>query len=300
MRSPALKADGLLLLVAAIWGSGFVAQRAATEWMGPFTFNGARYALGCAILLPILAARRRLRPTRAELLGGLVLGVLMAAAAWSQQKGLETTTAARAAFLTGLYVLLVPPIGLALFKRPIVAAHLAGAALAAAGLWLLSGDLAGGFSLGDQLVLLCAGLWALHVVLTGELARSADALRLAAVQFAVVAATSGALALALERETLASAAAGWLPVVYSGVFVIAIAFTLQIVAQREAPASHAAVLMSLEAAFGALFGVLLLGERLSAGEWTGCGLMLGGCIVSQLWPHKRSPAEAAGVTDPVR
>jgi drug/metabolite transporter (DMT)-like permease len=303
LRREALRADVLLLLVAAIWGSGFVAQRAAWDAMGALTFNALRYGLGFVLLGVVVVGRGRWRATRRELWGGVVLGAVMAVAAWLQQAGLETTTAARAGFFTGLYVLVVPVIGLAFGER-VRAGHVAGAVLAVGGLWLLSGDVSGGIGRGigrgDQLVLGCAVLWGLHVVLTGRLAAQSDALRLAAIQFAVVAVASGLLAVALEHDRFATVHQGWLPVLYSGMLVIALAFTLQIVAQRTAPPTHAAVLMSLEAVFGAAFGMLLLAERLGSKEAWGCALMLGGCIVSQIWPRKRTASERAELRDAVR
>ncbi|HZW08300.1 MAG TPA: DMT family transporter, partial [Phycisphaerales bacterium] len=218
---------------------------------------------------------------------------------WLQQAGVEHTTAARAGFFTGLYVLLVPPLGL-VFGQRVAAGHVVGAAVAAWGLALLSGDLSGGLRPGDPLIIACAGLWALHVVITGRLAPRADAMRLAAVQFAIVGLLSGTLALVLERAGPGGIGRGALPLLYSGVFSIAVAFTLQIVGQRSAPPSHAAVLMSTEAVFAAALAIPLLGERLGRAEAAGCALILCGCVVSQLWPHRRSPSEDAQLGAPAR
>lgn len=301
MNRASLRADGTLLLVAAIWGSGFVAQQVASRSMGPWTFNSLRYLLGFGLLAALLLVKGRLRPRRAETIGGLVLGAIMAVAAWLQQAGVPDTTTARAGFFTGLYVLLVPIAGLAFGQRAGVS-HIAGAVVAALGLWLLSGDISGGLNKGDPMILGCAVLWAVHVALTGKLAPGADALRLAAVQFAVVAVVSGAMALVLrqERAQFETVGQGLAPLAYSGVFAIAVAFTLQIVGQRRSPPTHAAVIMSMEAVFAAAFGWMLLSERLNAGEMAGCGLMLAGCVLSQLWPHKRTPAELVELSDPVR
>ncbi len=299
MKRAALRADLILLLVAAVWGSGFVAQQIAAKSMGPLTFNALRYLVGFALVALIILCRSRWKPTRSELVGGSVLGVIMAGAAWLQQAGIPNTTTARAGFFTGLYVLLVPIVGL-LFGQRARFAHIAGASVAAVGLWLLSGDIAGGLNPGDPLIIACAVLWAVHVVLIARLAPKADPLRLAAVQFATVALLSGVLVLPLEHDQLATVTDGLLPMAYSGIFVIGIAFTLQIVGQRSAPPTHAAVLMSMEAVFAAAFGLMLLGEGLNAGEMLGCGLMLAGAVLSQVWPHKRTPAEIAELTDPVR
>jgi drug/metabolite transporter (DMT)-like permease len=300
-----LWADLALLAVAGIWGAGFVAQRAAMEHMGPFTFNAARYAVGAVLIAPLLlrASTRRAMNKR-TLLAGAALGVVMFAAAGLQQIGLVTTTAARAGFLTGLYVLVVPVLGLVAGQR-LVAGHVLGAVAAAGGLWLLSGGpsgeiAGGGLSRGDLFVIGCSVMWAAHVVLISLFASRGDAFVLAATQFVVVAVLSGGVAALTETPTVDGVSGGLGPILYSGVLVIAVAFTLQIIAQKHAPATHAAVLMSLEAVFGAVFGVLLLSERLSPFEIAGGGLMFAGMLVSQLWPHKRTPAERAELRDPVR
>lgn len=299
MRRGSLRADGILLLVAAIWGAGFAAQRAAAPHIPPLTFNALRYFIAFGLVGGALVLARRTRCTKAELGGGALLALVMTGAAWLQQEGVERTTAARAGFFTGLYVLVVPLIGLA-FGQRVGRGHVVGAGIAASGLALLSGDLSGGLGTGDLLVIACAVLWAVHVALTGRFAPRADALRLAAVQFLIVGVLSGVTGAALERARWETVPLGLLPLLYSGVFSIGVAFTLQIVGQRSAPPTHAAVLMSTEAVFAALFGVLLLGERLGAAEATGCSLMLVGCVVSQLWPHARTPLEQAELRDPVR
>lgn len=314
MRRAALRADSMLLLVAALWGAGFVAQKHAMDAMGPFAFNGLRYALGALLLVPLLAiALKRRSPGEASPLSmrttirGVLLGVVMFAAAGLQQVGIVSTTASRSAFLTGLYVLIVPAIGVA-FRQKITAGHIAGGVLAVIGLTMLGiggsenpaiGNLLSGFTLGDWLVLGCAVLWALHVVLTGHFAPRAHPFALAWTQFVTVAVLSVVVAIAREPTTLEGLASGWMPLLYSGVFVIAIAFTLQIIAQKDAPPTHAAVLMSLEAVFGALFGVLLLRETLSYWEIAGCVVMFAGMLVSQLHRGERTHLEHVQQREPV-
>ena len=320
MRRAALRADSMLLLVAALWGAGFVAQKHAMDAMGPFAFNGLRYALGALLLVPLLAvALKRRSPGEASPLSirttirGVLLGVVMFAAAGLQQVGIVSTTASRTAFLTGLYVLIVPAIGL-LFRQRITAGHIAGGVLAVIGLTMLGiggvgrhdtggepalDTLFSGFTIGDWLVLGCAVLWALHVVLTGHFAPRANPFALAWAQFVTVAVLSVGVAIATEPTTLEGLVSGLMPLVYSGVFVIAIAFTLQIIAQKDAPPTHAAVLMSLEAVFGALFGMLLLRESLSTWEIAGCVVMFAGMLVSQLHRGERTPLERIQQREPV-
>jgi drug/metabolite transporter (DMT)-like permease len=309
MRTAAVRADLMLLAVAALWGAGFAAQKDAMDHMGPFAFNGARYAIGVVLLAVPVFARRKKGLTLGTLFGGVALGLVMFAAAGLQQTGIVTAEASRAAFLTGLYVIITPALGV-VFRQRITRGHVLGGLLAIAGLAMLArgeapgwSSLLSGLSAGDWLVLGCALMWALHVVLTGHFALRADPLALAWTQFVTVAALS--LAVSLSRESPDPAAlasdlvAGWKPLLYSGVFVIAIAFTLQIVAQRDAPPAHAAVLMSLEAVFGALFGVLLLSESLSGWELAGCGVMFAGMLASQLHRGRRTEADRAVPIEPV-
>ncbi len=303
MRAAAFRADALLLLVALLWGAGFVAQKHAMDHMGPFEFNAIRYAIGTALLaVPVLIRRKASPITARTLVAGTALGIVMYAAAGLQQTGIITATASRTAFLTGIYVLIVPAIGV-FFRQRITAGHIAGGVLAVIGLALIGGDgstdLLSGFTRGDWLVLGCAVLWALHVVLTGKFALEVDPLALAWSQFYTVAVLSGVTAVFTESPSIAGLASGWLPLMYSGVFVIAIAFTLQIIAQKNAPPAHAAVLMSLEAVFGAVFGVLLLNDKLSEWEIVGCAVMFAGMLVSQLHRGERTAADKIATREPV-
>lgn len=298
----ALRADLMLLLVAAIWGSGFVAQRTAMDHIGPFSFNTARYAIGALVLLPLFVRRPRI--TRTQLAKGVLLGIVMSAAAGLQQIGMVDTTAPRAGFITGLYVLFVPLIALGFGQRTNTG-HILGIILAALGMYLLAGDLSAGenpgsVGRGDLMIALCAVVWALHVVLVAWLVRSADPISLAFVQFVTVAAVSLIAERATETTTVSGLQGAAGAILFSGVLVVGVAFTLQIIAQKHAPPTHAAIIMSLEAVFGALFGWLLLRETLNSRAMLGCALMFAGMILAQLWPHKRTVAEDAELIDPVR
>ncbi len=286
LRAPALKADALLLLTAAIWGFAFVAQRAGMEHVGPFTFNGVRFLLGSASLLPLVARRARTCAApaagsgRGTFAAGAVLGLVLFGGASLQQVGIVYTTAGKAGFITGLYVVIVPLLGLGLGHR-VRAAGWAGVALATAGMALLSvrGDLT--LAPGDGLVLLSAVFWAVHVLVIGRYARRFDAIRLAAVQFAICGLLSLAVALAIEPLAPGAILAAAVPILYGGLASVGIAYTLQIVAQRDAQPTVAAILLSLESVFAALGGFLLLGERLDPRGALGCGLMLAGAIAAQ-------------------
>ena len=292
MSPRVVRADLLLLLTAAIWGFAFVAQSAGMKHVGPFTFNGIRFALGALTLLPLLI-RRRAEPATtptgaAELFrGGLLAGAVLFCGASLQQVGLLHTTAANAGFITGLYVVFVPLLGL-LWRRQIGSAGWAGTALAAAGLYLLS--IRGGLRLqpGDGLELAGAVFWAVHVLVIARWSRRVPAVQLAFVQFVVCAAASLVAAIITEPIALAQIRAAALPILYAGVLSVGVAYTLQVVAQREAPPTAAAILLSLEAVFAAIGGWWLLAERLDARSLFGCALMLAGVLTSQLGRAARS------------
>lgn len=276
-----LRADLMLLAVALIWGVGFVVNRLAALQAGALLYNGVRFVLGTLTLAPFVWHRLR-SFSRLELWGGALVGLVLFAGSAFQQMGLRFTTAGKAAFITGLYVVLVPLL-LALIwrQRPHWTAW-AASALAATGLYLLSAVEHGALLLGDSLELAGALLWAFHVILIGRLARRVDALRLALIQYAVCGLLSILAGLAWEERTWAGLAAAWWAVVFTGVLSVGLAYTLQVVGQRHAPPTDAAVILSAETVFAALSGWLVLGETLAARQWTGCGLMLGGMILAQM------------------
>jgi len=275
-----LRADLTLLAVAAIWGTGFVTCRLAMDYLGPFLYNGLRFSLAALTLLPF--AWRSLRAvTGSQWRGAAVAGLLIFSASGIQQMGLQHTTAGKAGFITGLYVVLVPILLAIGWRRRASWWMWAASVLAAAGLFFLS--VTGPLTLGagDGLVLVSALFWALHVIAIGQLARRIDVLPLAMIQYAVCGLLSLAVGLLFEIETAASLATVWWVVLYNGVVSVAIGYTLQVVGQRSAPTADAAVLLSMEAVFAALFGGLFLGETLAPRQLAGCGLMLAGMLLAQ-------------------
>jgi drug/metabolite transporter (DMT)-like permease len=303
-RSACLRADGILLLVAIIWGSAFSAQRVASAHLGSFLYNGIRFLLGALVLLPLLRGRghRWTGVPRREWLGGLLAGVLLAAASALQQAGLRYTTAGKAGFITGLYVVLVPLILAIVWRQPPRWPSAVASLLAAAGLYMLSGTGSLALGVGDSLELGGALLWALHVILIDRLAGRVNAMRLAAIQFAACGLISTALGLVWEGDTLGGLSAAWWAILYGGLISVGIGYTLQVVAQRVAPATDAAILMSLESVFAALFGWLTLGETLSGPQMIGCVLMLVGMLVAQISvPARAGPVRQSdiGSTEPV-
>ena len=284
MRSNSLRADLLLLLTAFIWGFAFVAQRMGMEYVGPYLFNAARFALGCLPLLPFVAQNAS-GPLLPHLLraapGSLLAGLFLFAGSSLQQVGIVYTTAGKAGFITGLYVILVPILGLALGQQSGRNTWL-GALVATAGLYLLSVEPPFSIAYGDALVLIGALFWAGHVLIIGRFAQQIDWAALAFLQFLTCSLLSFGVALAVEPvawQPLVDAA--W-PVFYGGVLSVGVAYTLQVVAQRQAPASHAAIILSLETVFAALGGWWLLSDAMSLRGLAGGGLMFGGMLGSQL------------------
>lgn len=299
MQSRNVRADLILLLVAVIWGFGFVAQRVGMDDLGPFGFNGSRFLLGALSLLPLLLVFKA-KPGQGDigklLKGGVLAGLFLFVGASLQQVGLLYTTAGNAGFITGLYIILVPVIALCWGQKTGLNTW-SGALLAVSGLYLLSVNEDFSINYGDMLELIGALFWAGHVLLIGKLSPQMDSLRLSVVQFSVCALLCLGVSLIWEPGTLTTAnlVGAWQPIVYAGVFSVGIAYTLQVVAQKDAPASHAAIILSLEAAFAALGGWWLLDEYLDGRALTGCGLMLAGMLLSQLpiFDRKAAPAQAS-------
>ena len=281
-----LRADLLLLLAALLWGSAFVPQRLAAAHLGPFLFNGLRFLLGAAILLPWVQPRQW--PSKSFFRWASVTGILLVGAAACQQAGLKYTTASKAGFLTGLYVVLVPVVLFAVWRQKMAWRSWAGALVATVGVFFLSMDDQFRFGLGeagfgDAMELVGALLWAFHVVIVGRAVTQVEVLLFSVGQYLVAGALSLILGLALESTTLPGLADCWLDIVYIAIFSVAAGYTLQAVGQKHAPAADAAIILSMEAVFAALFGYLLLGaaETLTARQLVGCAMILAAVVIVQ-------------------
>lgn len=291
MRSQALRADLLMLITAMIWGSSFVAQRLGMDAIGPFLYTGLRFALACLVLLPLVLwlGRRgesKTKPLNSGLLGGgVVMGLALALGINLQQVGLLFTSVTNSGFITGLYVIVVPLIGLFIGHKTGMGTWL-GAALAVIGMFLLSVGERFHVASGDWLQLMGAFVWGVHVLLVSFFASRHDPLRLALLQFATCAVISLTLAVTLEEIQLDAIIAAAPAVLYGGLFGVAVGFTLQVIAQKHAIASHAAIILSLEAVFAAIAGAALLGEALAVKGYIGCALMFAGMLIAQLWPRR--------------
>jgi len=283
-----LKADLLLLLTATIWGFAFVAQRVGMTYMGPFTFNAIRFSLGALSLLPLLVWQNKQEKTavkrinKTDFLPILFTGLTLFAGASLQQIGLVGTTAGKAGFITGLYVILVPLLAL-LWGRKTHFAHWVGALTAVGGLYLLSVKAGFVVSPYDLVVLAGAFVWAGHVHLIDRYAGLIGPIRLSIGQFLVCGVLSTMAVIFFEEVNLASISDGIYPILYGAFLSVGLAYTLQVVAQRTADPTHAVIILSLEGAFATLGGWLVLHEVLTPRDLLGSGLMLAGMLFSQFF-----------------
>jgi len=289
-------ADLVLLAVAAIWGGTFVTVQDAVANFPVITFLAIRFTLATLVFLPLL--RRSRRPTsngmaaprgRRVLLPSMLIGIALCAGYAFQTYGLRFTTPAKAGFITGIAVVLVP-IGSALFlRRPPTAAAMIGVALAAFGLAALTLNRDLTIAPGDLLVLGCAISFAAQILLVGRFAPHFDAIALAAGQIAAVAVLSWLAALVVDGAPRWPAGNVWFAAAFTGILATAFAFWAQTMAQRFASPTHTALIFATEPVFAAIFSFLLIGEQLTTRALLGCGLILAGMLISELgvWPRPR-------------
>lgn len=274
-----------MLLTAAVWGFAFVAQRLGMESVGPFIFNGLRFAMGSLILVPFILLTKNTFKTDASRFDlvktGITAGLIIFCGATLQQIGMIYTTAGNAGFLTGFSVILVPVFGIFLRHKTTIYVWI-GAILGLIGLYFLSIRNQILVNTGDILVFLSAIFWASHIIYIGKRALSCHPLSIASIQFATVAILSVMMAIVFEDNTLVGIVEARYPILYGGLMSAGIGYTLQVVAQRHAPVGHAAIILSLESVFAVLGGWLILNEEISERTILGCGLALSGMFVAQV------------------
>ncbi|OLP57279.1 MFS transporter [Rhizobium rhizosphaerae] len=284
-----LNANLCLLLAGAIWGAGFVAQSTAMAAIGPLWFIGLRFVLASLVAAPLAwrEARQAAAPvSRRDWLGFLATGLALFTAAVTQQIGLLTTTVTNSGFLTSLYVVFTPLLSLLVLRRAPHRLIWPAAALAFVGIFLLSGGSLTAFRPGDAWTLLCALFWAMQVLLVGAFAaRSGRPMALSLAQFLVCAVASLIAAAAFEPISMAAITGAGMEILYAGIFSSGIAFILQVVGQRFTTAPQAAIFLSSEALFAALFGALLLGESIPAAGYLGCAAIFAGILLAELGPY---------------
>ena len=289
----------MLLLTAFIWGTAFVAQSVGMDYLEPFTFNGVRCLIGAIALLPCIwffnrgkEKENKVNDENAKrdlIKGGIACGILLFAASSLQQIGLVYTAAGKAGFITAFYIVLVLVFGIFLHKN-IGWKVWAAVAIALAGLYFLCITEAFTIGVGDIYVLLCALIFSVHILVVDHYAPKVDGVKLSCIQFLVAGIVSIPFMLILESPKMGNMMASWFPLIYAGVFSCGIAYTLQILGQKNVNPAIASLILSLESCFSVLSGWVILGERLSARETIGCIMMFAAIILAQI-PDKKSSAD---------
>ncbi len=288
----------MLTLAALIWGIAFVAQSVAMDYVEPFTFNGARMLLGGAVLIPVIALmdgnKKRIgtykKMDKAEgrtlIIGALFCGICLCVATNLQQFALKDTDAGKAGFITALYIVIVPIFGI-LVKKKVRWIVWIGVLMATVGMYLLcvSGDVT--FALSDLLLLLCAMVYAVHILIIDKYSPLVDGVKLSCLQFFVCGIITLILAFVFEKPSLSGLLAAYVPLLYTGILSSGVAYTLQIVGQKNMNPTVASLILSLESVFSALAGWMLLNQTLSLQELGGCALMFAAIIIAQLPEKKR-------------
>ena len=286
-----IKATFLLFLTAIIWGFAFVAQRVGAEFVGAFTFNGVRFMLGAASLIPVILLFEREKINKAviknNLLPGILAGVVLFIASTLQQYGVEITqSAGKAGFLTGLYTVLVPLIRFVMGKKTGILTFI-GAIFAVTGLFFLcmTGDEIT-FGYGDVILIIGAFFWAGHILVVDKFVSTTSPLKFSFVQFVMCGVLSLVGALLLEDIQLSAIKSAGIPILYGGIMSVGVAYTCQILGQRESDPTFASIVFSTESVFSAIGGALLLNEIMSGRGYLGCVLIFIGIVLSQLNSNK--------------
>ena len=297
MNTKTFRAHSLLLLTAIIWGFAFSAQRLGAQYLGTFYFNGIRFTLGSLSLLPLILLQIRRRrqkdytaaakqtPVKLILLASICCGVCLFSGAALQQMGMESTTAGKGGFITGLYIVFVPITGLFLKKRPPLATWI-GVCIAVTGLYLLSVKDSFTISNGDFLVFIGAFFWTGHILFVDYFSKKMNTLVLSSIQFAICGILSLICGFFTEEISFYAVRGAIIPILYGGFFSVGVAYTLQVIAQKDTEPAAASLLLSLEAVFSAVGGFLVLGETLSVRELTGCVLIFAAILLAQVPPRK--------------
>ena len=282
----------LLALTALIWGTAFVAQSLGMDYLGPFTFNGVRNFVAAVGLLPVIAFLRR-RQGKAEArgaagngrktlwVGGVLCGLALGVASSLQQIGIQFTTVGKAGFLTALYIVIVPLLGLLLKKRVALPVWVS-VVIAAAGTYLLSIQEDFTIAAGDLLVILCAVCFSVHILLVDRFSPSVNGVELSCIQFLVAGVFSAIVAFLVETPNVQDILRSWGPILYTGLISSGVGYTLQILGQKDTPPAVASLIMSLESVFAALSGWLLLGQGMTGREAVGCALVFAAVVLAQI------------------
>lgn len=292
MNKGSLKNSLLLFLAAFIWGVAFVSQSKGMEYMGPFTFNGVRSLIGAVVLIPVILFRRRKEnadavrkgiapkaiPWKITLIGGLCCGLALMVASTLQQIGIMYTTVGKAGFITALYIIFVPILGIFIGKK-VPAAVWVGALMAALGMYLLCIQGSFQIGLGDTLVFACAIVFSIHILVIDYFSPKADGVMLSCIQFFVCGIICTTIALIVEKPDFAQLINGAVPILYAGVMSCGVAYTLQIVGQKGVNPTIAALILSLESVVSVLAGWFAYKVGFLKDDQSLTGRQLLGCVV---------------------
>ena len=329
MKTQQMKSSLILLLTALIWGVAFVAQSVGMDYVGPFTFNCVRSILGGLVLIPCIFVLDRIRPERkagknlsagddcaaggkvsaeedcvagskvsAEeqragrrtlLAGGILCGVLLCVASNLQQIGIAGTSVGKAGFITALYIVIVPILGL-FFRRKCSPTVWLGVLLAICGLYFLCINEGIHIQRGDFFVFLCALCFSVHILVIDHYTQLVDGVKMSCIQFLVCGFLSGICMFLFENPSMHNILEAWQPILYAGILSCGVAYTLQIVGQKGMNPTVASLILSLESVISALAGLVLLDQKLSVRETIGCVLMFAAIILAQLPAGKKQEA----------
>ncbi len=301
-----MKNNVMLLLTALIWGCAFVAQSVGMDYVGPFTFNCVRCILGSIILIPVIflmdglkkrsgmeeeAMKKARGNGRMLLTGGICCGVILAVASSLQQFGILFTTVGKAGFITAMYIVLVPILGVFVGKkiRPLIVLCVL---VAVAGLYFLCMTEQFALGMGDLFVLLCALVFSIHILVIDHFSSLVDGVRMSALQFLTAGIVCGVPMLIWENPKPENILAAWMPVLYAGILSCGVAYTLQILGQKNVDPTVASLLLSLESVFSVLAGWVILHQSLNQRELFGCALMFAAIIMAQL-PQRKGQGNKA-------
>lgn len=300
MKNLQIRNSLILLLTALIWGVAFVAQSVGMDYVGPFTFNCARFLIGGIVLLPCMALLKKMNPPAQKpenpakarkdlILGGICCGIALCAASSLQQIGIMYTTVGKAGFITAFYIIIVPIIGVFFGKKCGISVWI-GVLLALAGLYFLCINEELAIAKGDLLVFLCALMFAVHIMVIDHFSPLADGVAMSCIQFFVSGSISAVLMLLFEKPQISQLLAAWQPVLYAGVLSCGVAYTLQIIGQKGMNPAVASLILSLESVISVLAGMVMLHQGLSSREAVGCVLMFAAILLAQL-PQKPGKAD---------
>ncbi len=296
MKKQAISAAELLL-TAFIWGVAFVAQSVGMDYIGPFTFNCVRSIIGGLVLIPLIFILKKTDKTERNekereaykkntVIGGICCGICLCVASCFQQFGIMYTTVGKAGFITALYIIIVPILGIFL-KKKVAPVVWISSVIAVVGFYMLSISGQMSISKGDILVLICAVLFSVHILVIDHFSPKGDGVTISCIQFITCGIICGIFMFIFENPKISDIVAAYLPILYAGVMSCGVAYTLQIVGQKNMDPTVASLILSLESVFSALAGWLLLGQGLSAKEFIGCALVFAAVLLAQI-PQKEN------------